>query len=104
MAISLYLQNPAYCFCPVIKKMNIKNYLWILPFLFFIGGYTLSRLFFHTDAIEAPSLIGKSLHEACTITSDLNLNTKIIEHKDNPDLPEGTVLLQIPAAGQSVKQ
>ncbi len=83
--------------------MNIKKYFWTLPFLCFIGGYGISRFLFHTPSVAAPALIGKSLLAACTIASDLNLNIRLLEHKDNPDLPEGTVLLQIPSAGQSVK-
>src|SRR5436190_17855406 len=83
--------------------MNIKNYLWIFPFLSFILGYYCTQWFFHTDAIITPHLIGKQIHEIVPIISHCRLNLRLINQKEEIDLPEGIILNQTPTAGTGIK-
>jgi eukaryotic-like serine/threonine-protein kinase len=83
----------------MIKKSN----WWLLPFLFFIGGYVATRSVLHNPSIEAPSVIGLSLNQAFITLSNNNLNARLLELKEDGDLPEGTVINQIPSSRQLIK-
>jgi serine/threonine-protein kinase len=83
--------------------MELKNYFWTLPFISFILGYQLLALMTVTATLQNPSIIGLPLTEAIKILSDNNLNPRIMAEKEEPDLPEGTILSQTPAAQQRVK-
>jgi len=76
--------------------MIIKKILWVIPFLSFLSGYYLVSYFFSINEIEVPNLIGKTLAEASKILSDHNLNLRILTQKEDPDLPDGTILDQNP--------
>jgi len=84
--------------------MNFRSILWLLPFICFAGGYFATRSLFHQAHLKTPALIGKNLFEAFTILSNNNLSPRLLDQKIDPDLPEGTVINQLPAAGQSIKQ
>lgn len=84
--------------------MNVKNYLWVLPFLSFLSGYYLFSLFYTVKIIQTPALIGTKLHDACKILSQHNLNLRVLAEKEDPDLPEGTILSQTPRAPIKIKQ
>jgi len=58
---------------------------------------------FQTRKISAPTIVGKKLLEAIAELSDHNLNVRIITQKEDPDLPQGTILSQTPKAGMSIK-
>ncbi len=84
--------------------MNIlKDYLWTLPFLSFLLGYQLLSFITVTDNLTNPAIIGLPLSQAVKALSDHNLNPRIVAEKEEPDLPEGTVLQQTPAAQQKVR-
>lgn len=83
--------------------MNIKQYIWALPFSIFILGYFFLNLLISGPNIDAPNLIGKSASEALVMASNNNLSIKIIGEKEDVDLPEGTVLHQTPI-NQKVKR
>jgi beta-lactam-binding protein with PASTA domain len=83
--------------------MTSNNLFWTVPFLCFLVGYFITRSLFHYPEIQAPSVVGKQLNEACMLLSHHQLNIRLLNHKEDPDLPDGTVLSQIPAAGQRVK-
>lgn len=58
---------------------------------------------YSVDQLEAPSLVGKQLQDAVAELSAYNLNIRLIDQKEDPDLPQGTILSQTPAVGQKIK-
>lgn len=54
--------------------------------------------------MKAPDLIGSPLDTAAVVLSQKKLNMRIIGHKDEPDLPEGTIVSQTPQAGKGIKE
>ncbi len=83
--------------------MKLSNYFWILPFFCFFAGYLLLQRMYNVDQLEAPSLVGKQLQDAVAELSIHNLNIRLIDQKEDPDLPQGTILSQTPAVGQKIK-
>ena len=81
----------------------IKNYLWLLPFCSFLGGYLLLYYYMQIPSLIVPSLVGKNIHEAVILLSQHKLNPRILAQKEESALPEGTILRQVPTAGQKVK-
>ncbi len=81
----------------------IKNYLWLLPFCSFLGGYLFLYYYMQIPSLIVPSLVGKNIHEAVILLSQHKLNPRILAQKEEPALPEGTILRQVPTAGQKVK-
>lgn len=58
---------------------------------------------FHAPEFATPSVVGKNIHEAFAIVSAHNLNARLLEEKEDPYLPSGTVISQSPQAGQKIK-
>jgi beta-lactam-binding protein with PASTA domain len=83
--------------------MNIKHILWTLPFLSFITGYLCISMLIPTQEITTPSLIGTQLHDATTLLADKKLNVRILRQQEDASLAHGTIVYQIPAAGQKIK-
>src|SRR5580693_16266 len=83
--------------------MNIKNYLWSLPFCCFLLGYSLTRWFFHVDSISTPHLVGKHVHEILPILSQHKFSLRLIDQKEEADIPEGIILSQIPHPNKAIK-
>lgn len=77
-------------------NMNLKNSLWILPFIAFFLGYYITNRLFTIKEIDVPLVIGKEISEASKLLSDTNLNLRIVAQKENDDIPEGTILDQTP--------
>ena len=84
-------------------RTTAYNFLWLLPFLCFLFGYQLIRFFFTVDTLVMPRLVGRHLQEAVRMLSDQNLNIRIVEEKETTEVPEGTILSQIPLEGQKIK-
>ncbi len=84
--------------------MNVNNLFWITPFLFFLGGYYLTSSLFHISTTEVPSVVGKQLDEAFSILSAHQLTIQLLDQKEESDLPDNTVVSQIPLPGQQAKQ
>lgn len=82
--------------------MSLKQFLWLLPFCCFIIGYQLLNIIFTTDYLPTPQLIGLPLDQAVKLTAQKNLNLRIIAEKPDPDLPNHTVISQVPTS-QSVR-
>lgn len=80
-----------------------KAYLWLLPFIFFIAGYGIMHFILHIPEFPAPAIVGKNIHEAFAILSSHNLNVRLLEEKEDPCLPAGTIISQTPQAGQTIK-
>ncbi len=57
----------------------------------------------HIPEFTTPSVVGKHIHEAFAILSAHNLNARLLEEKEDPYLPAGTVISQTPQAGQKIK-
>jgi beta-lactam-binding protein with PASTA domain len=83
--------------------MNIQNYLWILPFCSFTGGYFILQSIFSIPNIPAPHLIGKHVHEALPIISTHKLTLRLINQKEEPNIPAGVIVNQTPSPGTSIK-
>ncbi len=81
----------------------MKNYLWLLPFCSFLCGYFLLYYYTHVQSLTVPSLVGKNIHETFTLLSQHKLNPRLLAQKEEPALPEGTILRQVPAPGQKIK-
>jgi len=77
--------------------INIKNYFWILPFASFIAGYALLSNVYHSKKIETPTLIGKPLNEAVSLASAHGLNVRMLEQREDPELPDDTIIQQNPS-------
>jgi beta-lactam-binding protein with PASTA domain len=75
----------------------------MLPFACFITGYVFIAKLYPVKEIDTPSVISKSLHEACTILAHHSLNARLVTVKEDPLLPDGTVISQTPLAGQKIK-
>lgn len=84
--------------------MNIKNFLWVIPFLSFTFGYWIMHHIMHIPEITIPHLVGKHVYTVLPIVTDNNLNLRLIDQKEEIDLPEGIILNQTPAAGTIIKQ
>lgn len=83
--------------------MKLNKISWTFPFLFFFAGYVCVHYFTHIAYVQTPILVGKTLFQACDILSQTNLNMRILAKKEDPDLPEHTVVSQTPSAHQKIK-
>lgn len=54
--------------------------------------------------IITPNVVGKQIHEILPIITQYNLNLRVIDQKEEKDIPEGIILNQTPIAGTSIKQ
>jgi beta-lactam-binding protein with PASTA domain len=82
----------------------LSHILWLAPFASFLAGYLLISFFAPNQTITTPAILGKNINDALITTSDHDLNIRIIGYKDEPDLLEGTILSQKPAAGKAIKK
>jgi len=82
---------------------RILPYLWITPFISFLLGYCALTFFHHNKKIATPAIIGKTVDKALISLNEHNLTARISDKRDDADLPEGTVLAQIPVAGTIIK-
>ncbi len=83
--------------------MISKHILWLAPFICFLSGYLIIQSFFHITTISTPSVVGQPLYEACALLSNNHLNIRLLAQKEDSDLPNGTVISQVPSPGQIVK-
>ena len=81
----------------------LKNIVWMIPFACFAAGYFATRSYFAIAQFPVACIEGKSLYEAVTELSNHQLNLKLLRIKKDSDMPHGTIIRQVPAAGQMVK-
>lgn len=81
----------------------LKNIKWLIPFALFFLGYFVPHVFLKTTSLEVPNLLGKPVHEALTLLTNTQINSRVVYYKEDQTLPAGTVLTQIPAPGQTIK-
>jgi beta-lactam-binding protein with PASTA domain len=58
---------------------------------------------FHTPETITPHLIGKQVHEILPLITQHKLNIRLIDQKEEADIPEGVILNQTPIAGTAIK-
>jgi len=83
--------------------MKLTNFLWLIPFGCFALGYIAAHIFFRTETLKTPNTVGLPLAIAVENLSKHGIGVRICAHKPSTDVPEGTVLIQSPGAGQSIK-
>lgn len=84
-------------------RSNLLFFAWILPFISFLGGYQLLRFFDRKEVISAPKVIGQNINDAIKTLSSYKLNVRILNEKEDLDIPDGTIISQTPQEGQKVK-
>jgi hypothetical protein len=62
----------------------------------------MQRIFRAPESIT-PHLVGKQVHEILPLVTQHNLNIRLIDHKEEADLPEGIILNQTPQGGTTIK-
>lgn len=83
--------------------MKINSFLWIVPFLFFIAGYTTLSLIRGNQHIAAPALVGQTVANATLTLAQQHLNFRVLAQKEDNDLQDGTILSQVPSSGQLMR-
>lgn len=78
-------------------------FAWAIPFACFSAGYFLLGTLCSTKTLQTPDILGKSLQSACVILSKYKLAPHIITEKEEPDLPNGTILSQTPNPQTTIK-
>jgi beta-lactam-binding protein with PASTA domain len=86
-----------------VLKTNLRNFLWVTPFIAFLLGYQLINFFQQTAELTTPNIIGHNLYDALKNCSAQNLNLRIITEKTDPSLPDQIIISQKPYAGQTIK-
>ena len=84
--------------------IRLSSLFWLFPFICFFAGYFTLSFFYKNKIISAPDLVGKTIASSATILVNQKLNLRIIDYKEDIQLPEGTILQQVPASGKSIKE
>ncbi len=77
--------------------------LWLIPFLGFVIGYVIAGYFVQKKDVPTPNVIGKSLAQSIQILSQERLGVRLLTQREEPTLPESTVLDQLPRPGQNMR-
>ncbi|MBM3892895.1 PASTA domain-containing protein [Candidatus Dependentiae bacterium] len=77
--------------------------LWLLPFIGFVIGYVIAGYFVQKKDVATPNVIGKSLAQSIQILSQERLGVRLLTQREEPTLPESTVLDQLPRPGQHMR-
>lgn len=59
---------------------------------------------FHAPTIITPNCIGRHLHEILPIITEYKLNIRLLDQKEEENIPEGIILSQTPEANTIIKQ
>jgi len=81
----------------------IKQFLWLTPFICFLGGYLCLFFFIEQKTLQAPSIVGLPIGRATVILSKQNLNIRIIAQKDETWTKQEIILSQNPKPGCTIK-
>lgn len=87
----------------MILFKTFKNLLWLVPFFCFFIGYYILRSFLHKKEFTIPNLTGKTLQNGIITLSSCGLNLRLAREKEDTDLPEGTILEQIPSSVEPIR-
>ncbi len=77
--------------------------LWLLPFLGFLIGYIVAGYFVQKKDVPTPDVVGKPLAQAIQTLSQERLGVRLLTQREEPTLPEATVLDQLPRPGQKMR-
>lgn len=77
--------------------------LWLLPFIGFVIGYVIAGYFVQKKDVPTPNVIGKSLAQSIQILSQERLGVRLLTQREEPTLPDSTVLDQLPRPGQHMR-
>lgn len=83
--------------------MKHSSFLWVIPFVSFLVGYYALSFFYAIPELETPCVVGKPLNKAIAILSDNNLNARLLAEKEDPDLPDYTIVSQTPREYAKIK-
>jgi len=84
-------------------KKKIQSYFWFFPFCSFIFGYCILHSFLQKKELLTPNIIGKSLQSTMNVLSSSGLSIRLLREQEDPDLPEGVILDQIPRPNQKIR-
>lgn len=87
-----------------IMHKNMKYLLWMLPFILFLIGYYSAHYWHYMPSISTPDIVGYQLPHALKQISQHQLCLQLFAEQEEPHIPEGTILSQIPSAGSNIKQ
>ncbi len=80
-----------------------RSLLWFIPFICFAFGYIIIGYVLHKTNLETPNVIGKSLQEGVFLLSQHHLGIRLLQEREDPMLPEGTIIDQLPHAKQKIR-
>jgi serine/threonine-protein kinase len=81
----------------------MKKFLWVIPFLSFLGGYLIMSFIYQPRAAKTPALVGKSIQQALNLAATQGLSLRLIAEREEPDIPAGTILSQNPLPNTHIK-
>lgn len=85
-----------------MEKKPLFLLIAFLPFLSFCIGYLLVQWLHAPSVLSTPSLIGLTMPQAARLCQP-HLALRVIQAVNDAQLPDGTVLRQMPVAGQKIK-
>lgn len=84
-------------------KLQIQKIFWVVPFIFFLLGYYSLHILYKPKTLAMPHLVDKSVLEALKLLGPEKINIRLINQKEDVHKPDGTILEQMPTAGQMIK-
>lgn len=95
---SLSSMNPKKTLSELLSSLR-----WIAPFFCFLAGYFILNLFFTSSQTTTPHVVGLALPEALKVLAKENLNVRLIATKEDPQIPEDTIVSQNPSPGSTIR-
>ena len=83
--------------------MNMQHFLWTVPFICFLVGYTTTQWLFAVKTVTTPNLMGKQVHEVLPLIAHYHVHIQLINQKEELNIPEGVILTQTPLPGAIIK-
>jgi beta-lactam-binding protein with PASTA domain len=81
----------------------MKKFLWVIPFLSFLGGYLIMSFIYQPRSAKTPTIIGKSVQQALNLAASQGLSLRLLAEREEPDIPAGTILSQNPLPNTHIK-
>ena len=86
-----------------MRNLLSNKIFLLLPFICFFAGYYLTSHFFFNTKLVVPHLTGKQLSECAPSLAQQRLSIRFLSEREDANLPEGTIVEQIPAPGQNIR-
>jgi len=87
----------------LIKYLLIPLFAVVVLFLLF-DNFLMPWITRHGDEFELPDVMGQTLTDAMTIMDSVGVEIFIAGEEPSPELPEGTIMNQVPPGGSKVKR